>query len=247
VSADGYSGNVDLELRVYNSAGQQLAVIAPTDSYNAGVTVYIPAAGAYYAEVRGANVAGSIGSYRLDLSFAPVTGPGQVLTTLVNDGAIQRSMVRNLSIRFSRPMQFPNGVASAIVITGASGAVPIDIDLSGSTPSQTIALIRFPNGSGGFGSIADGNYQLSIYAANCLDDDNQQLDGDSNGVAGGDYHFNFFRLYGDADGDRAVSAADFLAFRQVFNGTSAAFDFDDDGIVSASDFVQFRSHFGTSI
>jgi hypothetical protein len=246
-TADGYSGNVDLELRVYNATGQQLVAVTPSDSFNAGVTIYIPTAGTYNAEVRGANVPGAIGNYRLDLSFAPVTGPGQVLSTIVNGGAIQRSMVRDLTVQFSRPMQFPNGVPAAFTVMGPSGAVPINIDLSNSTPSQTIALIRFPNASGGFGSVADGNYQLTIIAANCLDDNGQQLDGDSNGTPGGNYLYSFYRLYGDANGDRTVSASDFIAFRLAFGGTSTTFDFDGDGAVAASDFIQFRLRFGATI
>ncbi len=243
VSSDTYTGNVDLELRIFDQSGQLFATAAPTNSLDASLTVYLPQATAYYAEVR----SNSIGSYRLDLSFAPVTGPGQVLSTIVNGGAAQRSMVFDIGLRFTRPVTFPNGLVQAIVVSNANGSVPLEVDLTGSTVSQTIAQVRFPNGLGGFGSIADGNYQLTIYSINCVDDANQQLDGDSDGVAGGNFVFSFFRLFGDHNGDRNVSASDFIAFRSVLGGSSQMFDFDGDGSVSVSDLLQFRLRFGATI
>lgn len=247
VSSDRYAGNFDAEIRVFNAAGQQLALDSPSDSFDCTATLYSPGTAQYFVEVRGASVAGAIGTYSLNLAFATVTGPGQVISTIVNSGAVQRSMVTDLVLRFSRPMSFPSGTNAAIFVTGSSGNVPIDIDLSGSNPSQTIATIRFPNGSGGIGSFADGNYQLTIIPANCLDDANQQLDGDNNGIAGGFFNYSFYRLFGDANGDRSVSSSDFNLFRTSFGGSLAMFDFNGDGSVSANDFNQFRARFGASI
>ncbi len=243
VSSDIYTGNADLELRIFDQSGQLFATANPADSFDAGITVYLPVATAYYAEVRGNNVS----AYRLDLSFAPVTGPGQVLSTTVNGGAIQRSMVFDIGLRFTRPVTFPNGLIQAIVVSNVNGSVPVDVDLTGSTASQTIALVRFPNGSGGFGSIADGNFHLTIYSINCLDDANQQLDGDSDGLAGGNFVYSFFRLFGDQDGDRSVSVSDFLAFRPVLGGSSVIFDYNGDGSISVIDFIQFRLRFGATL
>ena len=58
---------------------------------------------------------------------------------------------------------------------------------------------------------------------------------------------NIFRLFGDCDGDGAVSANDFIQFRLSLGGSSVIFDFDNDGAVAASDFIQFRLRFGGSI
>lgn len=245
ISRDGYAGNADLELRVYSPFGVLLATVAPTNSFDAGVTVYVPTLATYYAEIRGSS--GAAGTYRMEVGHAPVNGPAQVLSTTVNVGAVQRSNVKELGLVFSRPMFFPSGVAAAFAVTNAMGAIPIDIDLSGTTPSQTVATIRFPNGAGGFGSVPDGVYQLMIFSAYCLDDTGQPLDGDNNGVAGGNFAFGFHRLFGDHDGDRAVATNDFIQFRLAFGGNNPIFDFDGDGYVSANDFNQFRLRFGATV
>jgi dockerin type I repeat protein len=57
-----------------------------------------------------------------------------------------------------------------------------------------------------------------------------------------------FRLFGDGDGDGAITTIDFALLRQRF-GTSInlAFDFENDGTISAGDFAQFRRRFGLSV
>ena len=83
----------------------------------------------------------------------------------------------------------------------------------------------------------------------------QNIDGNGDGIGGDDYVSpttpgnpnRIFRLFGDANGDASVDAADFIQFRLSFGGTNSIFDFDGDGSVSASDFIQFRLRFGSSI
>jgi hypothetical protein len=244
VTVDRYAGNLNAAVRLLNEVGQVLGDADPDGTFDAALTVYLPAGATYFVEVRSHGGGGELGSYRVDVAAAPVTGPGQVLSAVVNDGATQRSVVTDVVVRFSRPMTFPNGVNAALQLATPAGPAAVDIDLSPSTPSQTVAVLRPPGG----GSFPDGAYTLTIPAAEALDDTGNPLDGDSNGQPGGTYTFNFHRLFGDNDGDRDVDATDFAAFRQAFGvTTNLALDFDGDGDVDAADFAAFRVRFGTSV
>ena len=75
------------------------------------------------------------------------------------------------------------------------------------------------------------------------------LDGDNDGVPGGDYSLagtpanGLFRLFGDSDANGTVDGNDFLAFRISFLSGDPTFDFDASGQVDGDDFVQFRLRF----
>ena len=149
--------------------------------------------------------------------------------TQVNDGSIQRSRVNSLRVTFNEVVTLtPN----AFAITGPGGNSAYTIDLSQSTATQTIAILNFA-------PLNDGLYSLNLPTASVSDIVGQH--------PSANYSFAFHRLFGDADGDRSVSAGDFIQFRLAFGGANNIFDFDNDGSVSAADFVQFRLRFGGSI
>jgi hypothetical protein len=102
-------------------------------------------------------------------------------------------------------------------------------------------------------SLADGNYRLTIHADRVTNSTGQPLDGDGNGLPGGDDVVSFFRLYGDVNGDRTVNGLDLSAFRAGF-GTAVGgagyldyLDFDGDGAINGLDLAQFRSRFGMTL
>ncbi len=68
------------------------------------------------------------------------------------------------------------------------------------------------------GSLADGQYDLTIISAK-VQSGGVALDGDGDGSAGGDFRSratdNFFRLFGDSNGDAVVDAIDAAAFNQT--------------------------------
>ena len=109
---------------------------------------------------------------------------------------------------------------------------------------QTVAVLTFTGPGIIGGSLADGNYTLTVQAERVHDRWGRELDGDADDSAGGDRADAFFRLFGDSDGDRDVDAADFAAFRGAFGGYSFAFDFDGDNDTDGADFGQFRQRFG---
>src|SRR5262249_37092728 len=85
------------------------------------------------------------------------------------------------------------------------------------------------------------------------------LDGNGDGVGGDNYVLaadptpnppgpltGIFRFFGDATGNGAADAADFLQFRTDYvltNVPNSPFDFDGNGSVDAADFLQFRNRY----
>ena len=69
------------------------------------------------------------------------------------------------------------------------------------------------------------------------------------GGPGGAFAFGLHRLYGDANGDRTVNAADLTLFRNVFGAvtTDPTFDFNGDGVINAADLNRFRTNFGAGL
>ncbi len=174
--------------------------------------------------------------------FAPPPVP--TATLKIDDGSGQRSSIRYLTLTFNTLVNIANG---GVTLTGATGSVALTFDYSASTLSQTITKITFSGPATDFSSLKDGHYVLTLLSAQVQNYNGQTLDGDNDGLAGGDAVFMLHRLFGDFNGDKTVAASDFIQFRLVFGGTSLPFDFDDDTAVSAYDFVQFRLRFGGSI
>jgi hypothetical protein len=116
----------------------------------------------------------------------------------------------------------------------------------------TVATLTFTGGVGG--SLDDGRYALALDATKFHDDSGGTLDGDADGLSGGAYAgFNFFRYYGDVNGDGVVNGLDFGLFRSAF-GTATGdpaylsyLDYNNDGAINGLDFGQFRSRFGTAL
>jgi hypothetical protein len=180
--------------------------------------------------------------------------PARVADVLVNGGAAERSLVNQIRVDFDQHVTLPANAANAFRLVrqsdGAAVTLQADVDDFG---VGTEVNLSFTGGAVNGRSLADGRFTLSITAAN-VSSPSGQLDGDGDGIAGGNFVLvgnpatnKLFRLFGDADGNGDVDAADFAAFRVAFGGSSAIFDFDNDGSVSASDFIQFRLRFGGSI
>jgi Glycoside hydrolase family 44 len=171
----------------------------------------------------------------------PAAQPAPTVAATVDDGTAQRSRVASLTLTFSELVSLGSG---AISLTrtgpgGTTGSVPVTIDTSASTATQTIAKLTFGGAFFSGGSLIDGRYALSVKG-------NLTLDASGSAMAS-DFTLNFHRFFGDIDGDGAVGVNDFVSFRQSFNSVNDVFDFDGDGFVSANDFLQFKNRFNSSI
>src|SRR5262249_58941502 len=103
------------------------------------------------------------------------------------------------------------------------------------------------------GSLGDGRYALRVKAGLVLDGFGAPVDGDGNGLAGGDRLFALHRLFGDSNGDAVVDADDFDAFGLAYGtarggpGYVAWFDYNGDGFIDADDFDAFGNRYGSGI
>jgi len=192
----------------------------------------------------------------------PVT-PAQVKTVTVNDGLMQRSLVTNVKVEFTQIVGFAGAAANAFAMNrqGDNAAVLLDAVVVNSGSGTVVTLtftggaIDTPIGKVSPFSLSDGRYTMTIDATK-VSNGSGQLDGDNDNMPGGNYQVigapgqapGLFRLFGDADGNGTVAAADFNAFRLVYGAAGPSiFDFNGDNQVTASDFNEFRLRYGTSL
>jgi hypothetical protein len=174
----------------------------------------------------------------------------KVDSVVVNDGAAQRSMVNRITVTF-------NGAAildpDAIELRRQNGSLVglhADISILG---GQTVAVLTFAGSEFVGGSLADGNYTLTIRADRVHDRWGRELDGDGDGAVGGNRVDSFFRLYGDSDGDRNVDLRDLRRFLSTFGHRRgdphylAYMDFNGDDRVGLIDLLAFVHRLGTHL
>jgi hypothetical protein len=218
-----------------NLAGNDYRPRAGGPAVDAGATTQAPARDLVGA-VRPQGGGYDIGAYEL-----PAATPPQVTAFRVHDGSAQRSKVTSLAVTFSTQVTLASG---AFVLTPQAGGASVPLSVSTALVNGvTVATLTFPGASGG--SLADGNWVLRTVAG--------AVQNSSGTAMAADRTDAFYRLFGDANGDRAVDNADFFLFRPSF-GTSAGqpgylayFDANGDGVVDNLDFFQFRSRFGTNL
>ncbi len=243
------------ELRVLHPDGVTVlgSDLNSLDGKNAKLTVVAPVAGVYIVEIKATT---GVGSYAIEKYE-----PAHVTEVQFGDGTAQRSRVNQINIAFDQIVELQSG-AFELNLRESGGSVGAAIGLAtpqiDNSTGRTIATLTFTGTNIFGGSLPDGNYALRILANRVLVV-GRALDGDSNGAAGGDYNRgtlatdNFFRLFGDIEGNRGVGLIEFGTGR-LATGTVpgiAGYDerFDYDGIVGIGllDFGQLRLRFGRSL
>jgi hypothetical protein len=196
-------------------------------------------AGTFVVTVSVADQDGGIGTRTFAVQ---VVGLPIVQGLIVNDGSAQRSMVDRLVITFSGPVAIGPG---AFELRGP-GRRPIGLKLTSAlVEGKTVAVLTFTGRGTSFGSLRDGNYTLTIHGSRISDGLGRRLDGDSDGLEGGDRVVRFTRRFGDVNGDGRLNRPDFFRFRRAFGtrsgqpGFEAAFDFNSDRIIGRADLFQF--------
>ena len=144
----------------------------------------------------------------------------------VNDGLVQRSMVSGIRLTFDESVTL---AADAVLLTRRGGTFTGGIVLTPSTDKTSYAMTFTGVGL----SLADGTYILTLKASSVTDSFGQTL-------TGGDRRFKFYRLFGDATGDRMVNRADLVLFRTALGSATSYFDYDNSGTVDALDYTQLR-------
>jgi len=174
----------------------------------------------------------------------------------INGGESQRSILQDSVISFEEVLTFGDG-AFELVKRGPDGGTVSVTPIVDNSSGRSVVTLTFDPGAfvTASGSLVDGNYQLTVFGDQVTTSTGDIFDGDGDGTAGGDFVFgntaadNFFRQYGDVDGDRIVTAFDLLRFRQTWLSSEGDSDFDDrfdsdaDGVISTLDLLAFRRNF----
>lgn len=163
---------------------------------------------------------------------------------VVGDGGTGRSSVRSITVSFDTPVAFE---AAAFDIKRTDGTdVNVDTNVAPGTLTDQV-MLTFPGTIGG--SLADGDYLLTIDDAHLRDEAGNSFDGDGDFASGGQSVDSFFRFFGDTDGDRDVDGQDYGRFGLTFlkysgmAGFNPDFDFDGDGDVDGQDYGRFGLNF----
>lgn len=164
-----------------------------------------------------------------------VTNPqASVESIVINQTAVQRSKVTRIDVTFSDTITFV-GVPAAAFTLSPSTNITLNVSTS-VVNNKTVATITFTGSAVIGGSLPDGNYSLTVNSSQI-----------TFGLSTGNVMASFFRLFGDADGNRAVNSIDFAVFRSFFGLGSTLFDYDGDNSTSANDFAAFRARFGITL
>jgi hypothetical protein len=176
--------------------------------------------------------------------------PPRIHSVVINDGSAQRSMVNSLTITLDRNVTFDPGAFGLLSQNGSIVGLNVATSVMG---GRTVAVLTF-TGSGIIGgSLADGNYTLTIRGDHIRDSEDRKLDGDRDGIGGGDRRNAFFRLFGDSDGDRDVDLLDWGRFlstlgrRQGNTHYLDSMDFDGDDCVGVIDLLAFARRLGRDL
>jgi Bacterial Ig-like domain (group 3)/IPT/TIG domain/Dockerin type I domain len=164
----------------------------------------------------------------------------------------QRSMVNDIVYTFSEAVSIlgtgtdPN-VFTVAVASGWTGTVPTLSWTAVVGSGDTQWAVTFSGGSVTGGSIANGAYTITVTDLGSItaESDGQAVTvtpGTAPGTGNPDYATQqFYRLFGDINGDEFVNAADNVKFKNALTTYNAAFDFSQDGFVNASDNARFKA------
>ena len=194
------SPNLDVELTLYNESGVAIATSNPLDRLDAVVTESL-AAGDYYVTIDGVGVNTPNNGYSDYGSLGQFSISGY-LNDIPIIFRVDELPEENHRIRLT----FSEDVSASLD--------PADLQIVSSTGQvidTSTALLDASQGVWDLTTVSmpTGNYTATISGADVVDSNGNQLDGDGDGVAGGDYSFGFsFREPGDANLDGFVDYVD---------------------------------------
>ncbi|PAY17988.1 hypothetical protein CKO51_18440 [Rhodopirellula sp. SM50] len=187
---------------------------------------------------------------RLDIVRIP-----DVESIVINDGTSSRSQITSVTIRFVSEVDHA-ALENAFALTNigtniAVGTITVTASDEGGTTS---AMLSFSGDSTipGSNSLADGNYRLEIIADQVVTPGDNAMRSDvvfGGQTAGQPNNDDFFRLFGDTDGDGDVDGQDYGRFGLSFLRLSgdpnydSDLDYDLDGDVDGQDYGRFGLRF----
>jgi hypothetical protein len=190
-----------------------------------------------------------------------------VQNVVINNGNVQRSMVTRIDVTFSTQVNLDAGAfqlieADPVLGFGRAGDATNLLNIAPNIVNgRTVVALMFA-GIGAFGdpvsagSLPDGKYTLNIRADHVSDSVSGAplATGNPGAPPGlGIQSTQFFRLFGDANGDGRVDGADLAAFFAAFNSQVGManyrdfFDYNGDGAVDFGDLAQFITRIGSRV
>lgn len=244
---------------------QDVAVVSGLQTLNFAIPTGATA-GDTYARVRvstagGLAVTGLAADGEVEdhpVTILPPSAP-RVQSVVLNDGEVQRSSLTSARVTFDKVVDIDDVAADPFQFTNlGTGDIVVDAPVISIDNGRTVVDFTFIAGDSvsASGTLHDGAYQLMVKASQ-VTFAGVSLDADGDGSGGDDFLFgdnaidNFFRKYGDENGNNIVDLLDFARFRQTFGktvnepGYLDAFDSDDDESIGLLDFANFRQNFGT--
>lgn len=197
------------------------------------------------------------GNATVDIGAYETASPPVINGIVLNGGQSQRSIFDSLDVAFDQIIALDNQGGSPFELVNVETGQNVDVSAELTTKAgKTNAVLTFLPGPSVSvaGSLQDGNYRLTLKSDRILSGV-MPLDSNGDGTGGDDYVLgdeatdDFFRLYGDGDGDRDVDAQDYGRFGLSFlkNSGDAGFDptldFDGDGDVDGQDYGRFSRNF----
>ncbi|QEG01889.1 Bifunctional hemolysin/adenylate cyclase precursor [Stieleria maiorica] len=161
----------------------------------------------------------------------------EVESIQIGDGTRQRSVIRRITVRFDTLVTFDPGAFEIQKIGGGSIQPDVATEV---VNGKTVATLTFQGQSTIGGSLADGNYRLRIVHDRVVAGELKMRT---------DAVDDFFRFFGDTDGDRDVDGQDYGRLGLTFLKSSPnpafnpALDFDGDGDVDGQDYANFGVRF----
>ena len=197
---------------------------------------------------------------RLYFTDSISTEPG-IANVVVANGESGRSNVSSWAVAFDQPVDYHGqSISDAISVVLQPVRVPSgstrEVDFRDELFSLEVdtetgnSWLVFDSGSQ---KIPDGTFRVKISTTNLRNSASVAVDGDGDGLAGGDFEFEFHSLAGDVDGNGVVGPSDMLVVAQSLGTTPASAkwnanaDVDLDGRISVRDRVYVARRLGEAV
>lgn len=222
------------------------------------------------AEVTPNTISGSLNHIGSTNVFGGVAAAPKVQSIAFGNGQIisgatlpQRSMITSIKVTFDSDVALDANafLLETSSINGGGAFAPVAFTVNQGLPvlvaGKTEVTLTFSGAGISGGSLADGNYRITALSSKIRSTVGSiALDGDNNGSAGGDFiegesaTDNFFRLFGDSDGNGVMNPVETNRFRATVGRSTgdpafnALFDVDGNGSITPADTNQFRQRVG---
>jgi hypothetical protein len=174
-------------------------------------------AGTYTFQVQATNIVGETTTESFTLKVIPapqLTGPIHYYSVNPSEGTAttgQKSIIRHIQLTFSEAVYIDPGAISVMWLGGTNSFIPgtlAGVTIAGN--GTTTITLSFTGALTQYRSLVDGRYQLMVHGSGV-----HALSASGPTMAT-DISQYFFRLYGDANGDGVVNAADVTILKTVY-------------------------------